>query len=646
MSSSTSADTIKFEGSEDEQTILRYSYGCRQEAYEAKRDRMMLNRINYDTYNLKGDFSHKKAGQSTEFLPKQMMATEQIASFMHQAMIDAGTWFSIDTEEGVQNPKISAHEMTLLTNRQLRKIQFDQVVEDAIKMGLLGSLMIAKVHGEYVERAQYETQIEDGPNGTLKRALYRKKKMVWQARVDLVRQEDYYPDPTGDGLYEMQQIEMDLARVKKLADGQNPIYDMEVVNQIVGGFEDVEQVGKKARETAQNQTFTNLRKRVRIWEFWGTILHPETGEILHENVTWTVANDRYLIRKPTKSPFWHGQSPFVVSPIIRLPKSVWHKALMDGPTALNNALNELFNLQLDAGIMSTWGIRQLRTDWLADETKYSDGIPPGETIEVNANCPPGQKVLEPVQTTVMSPETAATYQATNAEFQQASLTNDLRMGVLPSRQVKATEVVEASQTITSMFTGIAKVVEQNFVVKVLEKLWPTIAQNMNDLDDKEIAALFGPDRALEIHALTNEEIFQETVEGFKYKVFGISETLNKMKSFKALTALLQSIGSSEVLIEEFVKKYDFGRLLDQLMKSLDIDTATLEIPKVEQMAMQMQAGAMQPGATQPGTTPNMQSQIGAAHNEPSQAGGPQPAANSMVPQAKFPPSRALQAQGK
>lgn len=635
----------KFQGSEEDQNILRYSFNCRQEAYEAKRDRMAKNRLNWDTYNLKGDFSHKKAGQSKEFLPKQMMATEQIASFLHQAMIDAGNWFSIDLEEGVDQPLLKSSEMTAITRRQLNKIQFDQLVEDALKMGLLGSLMIAKVHGEYIEKSRYVIEREQRDDGTVKPSLFRKKKQVWQARIDLVRQEDWYPDPTGSGLYEMEQIETDLHLVQKQAQGDFAIYDKSVVDQITGGFEDIEQTSKRARETDQNQTFGSSRKRVRLWEFWGNILDPTTGELLHENVTWTVANDRFLIRKPTKFPFWHGLDPYVVCPILRLPKSVWHKALMDGPTALNNALNEIFNLQLDAGIMSTWGIRQLRTDWLADETKYSDGVPPGETIEVNGSCPPGQKVMEPVQTTTMSPETTATYQATNAEFQQSSLTNDLRMGVLPSRQVKATEVVEASQTITSMFTGIAKIVELNFVTKILEKLWPTIAQHINDLDEKEIEVLFGKERALEIRSLANEDIFAGTVEGFKYKVFGISETLNKMKDFKALTALLQSIGTSEVLIEEFTKKYDFGKLLDKIMKSLNIDTDELEIPEVEQMAMKAQA-AMQQGATQPGTTPNMQSQIPqvGSKSDPSQAGGPQPAAG--VPRSNFPPSRALQAEGR
>lgn len=606
----------------DDAQIIRATYSYREEANVAKRDRMVQNRLNWDTYNLKGDFTHKKRGQSREFLPKQSLAVEQISSFFHQAMLDVGDWWSCDYAKGMKDLKIKPHEIQRLTQRQLEKIHFDEKVEDLLKLGLIGSLAIAKIHGEFVKKPVFYTQSKINDEDKMEHTLYRAEKPCWQAKIDLIRQEDFFPDPTGDGLYLIQQIEMDLQKVKELSRGPHAIYDEEVVNKITGGFEDMEQVARKARETGQNQTFTTYRKRVRLWECWGTIIDPASGEVIHKDVTWTVANDRYLIQKPRPYPFWHGSHPYVYVPIIRTPHGVWHKALMDAPTMLNIAQNESFNLALDAGIMAAFGIRQLRTEWLADETKVADGIPPGETLEVNSMCPPGQKVLESVQTGTLSPEFFQMYNILGSEFNQAAITNDLRMGQVPSRAVKATEVVEASQSITSMFTGLSRVLEQNLIVAILEKLWMTMCQNMDDLDSEEVIALIGKDRAVELAAMSPEERFKQTANGYKFRVFGISLILNKMKDFKKMTSLLQTIAGSQPLMEEFIKKYDMGKLLTELMKSLDIDTVKLELDKVEQQAMMgMQAGGAPPG-------PDMQSQIPqvAGMGNEGNPGGPQPAA--------------------
>jgi hypothetical protein len=158
----------------------------------------------------------------------------------------------------------------------------------------------------------------------------------------------------------------------------------------------------------------------------------------------------------------------------------------------------------------------------------------------------------------------------------------------------------------------------------------TMCQNMDDLDSEEVIALIGKDRAVEIAALSPEERFKQTANGYKFKVFGISLVLNKMKDFKKLTSLLQTIAGSQPLMEEFIKKYDMGKLLTELMKALDIDLENLEISKVEQEAMaKMKAGA-QGGA--PGA-PNMQSQIPqvAGMGGEGNPGGPQPAQAGGMP---------------
>lgn len=609
----------------DTQAVLRYTYMSRQEAYEAKRERMFVNRKNFDYFNLRADFSHKKKGQSREFLPKQRLAVLQLVSFIMQAIVDAGDWFMVLEQPGVEEKNaVKAEEIKALLKWALAKVGLAKFIDDSLKSGVLGSLMVCKVGGKWKDSYSYEVQNEVDGEGRVKKALFKNSNPVWEPKLDIERQEDYFPDPRGDGLFDIHQMEIDLHVIKKMAEGEHAIYKKEVVDQIVGGFEDLEQEARKARETGQLMTFHTSRKRCRVWECYGTILDPTTGDIIMENAMWTVVNDRFLVQPPVPNPFWHGEVPCIATPIIRVPHSVWHASPADSMSDLNQAMNELFNLMLDSGLMAAWGIRQIRPEWMADDSKYSDGIAPGETIEANAACPPGGKVLEPVQTSEPNPEATQQYQILSGEFQQSAMTNDLRMGTIPNRDVKATEIVEANQSIGSLMNGIAKVIETDYLLRVLRLLWLTIAQHIRDIDREELVSMFGEDRTNELLAMGAEEIFAATVKGERFKVFGISEMMSKMKDFRKLTALLQTIGGSEVLMEEFIKKYDFGLFLKKIIRALGVDDADLEHPKEEQGAM---AGAA-PGAA-PGAGANVQSQtaqMGSSRMAQTGNGQAQPAA--------------------
>jgi hypothetical protein len=608
-----------------------------KESKMAKTDRMLMNKKNFDSYHLKQDYSHKNKGQSQEFLPNQSMAVEQLVAFFQQALIDLGNWFRVERlpQSKDQDKVIKDSDIEAIVRRQLEKVDFMSFIGDALKSGFLGALMVIKVHGKTVESPRFVAYSD--LEGGKKDKIRREDKKVWQLAVDLIRQADFHVDPTGKGLYRLQEIEMDLHEVEALSQGEDPLYDPAVVAQLSEMASDAERAAEVARETGQNVSSQGYRKVVKVIEGWGTILDAN-GKVLHKNVTWTIANDMHVLSKPKPNPFWHNRSPIMSVPIIRVPHAEWPKALMDAPTALNMANNELYNLIVDGGMMATHGIKQIHTDWLEDEGQVSNGVEIGSTLKVNSQCPPGAKVMERIDTASVARESLDVFNIMKSEFSASALTNDLRMGVMPSRQVKATEVVEASNTITSVFSGLAKVIESN-LEKILELVWMTCAQNMDDLDSSEVKDLIPIERAGAIAQMTSAERFAATVGGFKFKVFGISQTMNKMKDFRKLTAMLQTIATDPVLAEEFQRKYDFTKLLEEIMRSLDIDTSKLELDQSEQEA-RAQASEMPPtGAPAPGAgdSPDMQSQIPQMASR--ETGGPlNDTVQSRIPRAHFPAS--------
>lgn len=568
-----------------EKEIVDWILECRDEADSAKVDRLSRNKNNFDMYHLRHDFSHKESGQSQEILSKQAMAVEQTKAFFQQSLADFGEWWSAEIcyPDAEAAMKVRPHEITKLTDYMLGRANYYSHVGNEVESALLGSLAIAKISGRYISKPKYVAK-KKGRGAGLKRWIEKIDDRAWELKLDIVRQENYYPDPTGDGLYEVEDAFIDYHTAKRMME-EDEDFTQELIERIGSGAPDEsEDDFNRARETGQSTPTESARKKVKLTEYWGDILDKD-GNIAYENVQAIVANDKDLILKPRPNPLWHQGSPYVASPLIEVANSVWHKALMDAPTQHNRALIEMYNLMMDSAVMQVHGISQLRKDWLSNPAQVANGIKPGMALDVNSMCPPGAKALEPLINVIIPPEVFNIFGIVSQEFNASALTTDLRSGITPGRNQSATAIVEQSQTITSVFTGMAKNFENNQITKELELAWKTVAQNWDDIDREVFISLFGAQRGEELYRLPAEEVFASTVNGTRFRVFGITQTLGKAQDFQKLTTLLQTVASSQILMEEFFKKYDLGKLLGEIMTALDIDKHKLEIPQAVQNTM-------------------------------------------------------------
>lgn len=598
--------------------VLRWIMACREEAYQARINRMYLNSRNQDAYMGLQDWSHKQKGQSTEFLPKVAVAAEQFAAFIKKALMQYGDWFQIEQSDNMK-PFITDGQI-----RKLMKLMFDSlpdgpnssknletVISDGAKAGLLESLIILKVYGRNVPYLKYAVEGGDNvvsfPSGSpATKTLKKTKENHWHLCVDLIRSEDYFPDPTGRGLYEIHEVERDYIDVLKMAKAGT--YDLDAVMSIKDeDFSKPESITEKRRPQQRGQNYAippAKRRRTLITEFWGTIINDK-GEEVADSLLATVANKKTLIRRPIDNPLWHGESPFVVAPLIRVPHSVWHKALYDNSSNLNFAINEMFNLMLDGGISAVWGIKQLRQDYLVDPAQVEDGIPQGITLTVKNEMPEGIKVLETVASADPGIMQAGTeiWEILDREFTQASLTNDISLGSLPQRQVKATEIVQANQSNDVTLSSISMDLEINLAEKLLRKSWLTMAQFMDDMSSPDIAMAIGPQASVLLAGLSTAERFILFANGASFKVNGLSATLAAAQDFQKLMAFFQACSQNPVLLRSFITKYSPDRVLAILIKQLNINpddiaaTGDQDLPQItQQIAMFAQMiGGQSPG---------------------------------------------------
>jgi hypothetical protein len=566
---------------DDNLSVIQAVRACFTEADDAKVDRLQQNRINRDAFFGRQDWSQKQDGQSTEFIPKTSTSVEQLAAFIKRGLMKFGDWYSVDLDRSLAQ-QISGGQVRAILNTFFKDLWAGNnqttvlpiVISDAVKVGLLESLMIVKVHGGMMPTRKYAFQRKDVTVKDSEDQLQMEETDEWKLRVDLVRTEDYYPDPTGRGLYEIHKVERDLDEVMQGA--ESGIYDKAAVDLLINtDYKRPEDEERTEWDRNQNETVTpSFRKRVVLTEFWGTLLKQD-GTVAHRNIVCTVANDKILIRPPEPNPFWHQESPFCVSPIIRVPFSVWHKALCDTASSLNIAMNEMFNLILDGGMAAVWGVRQLRIEDLEDPSQVEGGIKQGMTLAVKQTLPHNAKVMEVVAEGNVPNDAMAVYEAVGREYNEAMMTNELKLGNLPGKQVRATEIVEASQSQAITLDGIVADIEF-WIETIVRKSWLTMLQNADDINSSIMESVIDKTVALLLMRASPEERFALFANKAQFRVFGLSSTMAKALDFQKFMSLTQAVSSNPLLFQAYQMRFSAEKSLRYLMTRLNINPDDIE----------------------------------------------------------------------
>lgn len=570
-------------------TVIQQVLTARDQAWDAKYSRMVKNRRNMDAYLGKQDWSYKQDGQSTEFIPKTSVAVEAMGNFIKRGLLKFGPWYSAQTDRSLDQ-LVTGQQLCAILNNFLQDLwdgnntskKFEIVISDAIKMGLLNSVIILKIHGGMAPLRRFrfvpgqrlgDTQEED--------TLEMEEDKQWKLRIDLIPPEDYYPDPSGNGLFEIHSVERDLHEVLDAA--EEGIYDPKVVKQLVDTDYKMPEDEKKSEQDKNQDDFTqpSFRKRVVLDEYWGTLLKSD-GTVAHRNVVCTVANKRFLIRPPEPNPFWHQESPFVAAPIVRIPGSVHHKALFDDAVGLNFALNELFNLILDGGMAAVWGTKQIRIEDMEDPGQVAGGLKQGTTIAVKQTLPHNAKVVEECSTGDVPQDAMAIYEAIDREFNTAVMTNELKLGSMPSKQVRATEIVEVSQSQAITLDGMIADVERTIIDPTLYKSWMCVLQNADDFNPQMMASVTDKVVANMIMRASPEERFALFGGRTQFRTFGLSATMAKALDFQKFMAMMQAVQMNPMLFRAFMMKFSPERALVTIMSKLNINPDDLQQSPEEQ----------------------------------------------------------------
>jgi hypothetical protein len=422
-----------------------------------------------------------------------------------------------------------------------------------------------------------ETQVQTGED------LVMEEGSVWRMLVELVRPMDYFPDPTGRGLYEVHRTRKDLHQV--IEDAEAGHYDPEAVTELVGSYVDYETDYELENETDEPQsTKADFRKEVEILEFWGTILDSD-GHVVHRNCRCAVANKQFLIRKPEPNPYWHQESPFVSVALLRVPFSTFHKALFDYAVRINFSMNELYNLIVDGGIGAVYGNRQVKMSRVENADDFSNGIPQGAVLLVSDEQPDGVPVMLNTPSGIVPPEAMGVYNLMDREFAAATMLSDTARGMTPRKEVSATAVASADQSSSMFFDSIVADLEAG-IRRVLRLAWLTMLQNANDWNAEDVVGCIGPDVAKALAQMSPARRYQTYGQGARFRVSGLSSMLARTREFQKILAALGAMAQSPMLAQVAMTEMSPKKLFYHLLRAVNLDPDDMKITPEEQASLQ------------------------------------------------------------
>jgi len=576
----------------EEKQIVNNSLQLWQEAYEARKPIEVIWQKVYNLYNNQYDFSKKAEWQSKQYLPKISNAVRAIVGFVKKAITQEGDWFTVK----FLNEKFSSYEPVLKRYilYWLNINKFNQIFDEALICGLLSNLMIFKVYwktsqtmeGTTIPQKSIVADIKEEKEKTLKDIVLESlggsfaeaekeflSMYTEELKIAVVDPFDFFIDPTGRYKYVIHRITMDLSDLKEIAEKSN--YNMKVVEQIEEDYRKQEfeykEAVRKGMAITKKPTF---RKQVELWEFWGD-LFDEYGNIIFRNCTWTIANEKYLIRGPIENPFWHKKAPFIWGPIIKRPLSVYHKNFFEDSIGLAFVLTELLNMMIDTNSYATAKAFEIDMDLLYKPEELTTGIYPGKVFKKRgggANLP----LIREISLGQVSPQILRIYQEMDREFQNATGTTEFLLGKPATRgRPTATEVAIKSQQSSAFIEDIASCIEDNVLSPLLKMMAILILQYQRSFDDIRFVEIQEDIKnKMKILAALPDEEKRKLIDIFNFEVKGISGLINKRQNIEKLLNFLEFIMNTPVA--DYI---NFSNVLKQIASLLDLDTEDLLLPE-------------------------------------------------------------------
>jgi hypothetical protein len=515
---------------------------------------------NCNLYWNRYDFSKKADWQSRETMPEVPAFVDRFAAALKEALVGSPNGFYTVTDpadrEGDMTTAIKKICDVWLSicgrNQTGSLLGFPSVFEEQTKLGaLMGMSSVVLWKGDAREG---------------------------RVAVETVDPRNVWLDHTYRNLYRIRRIPIDknqLLMMAKLKDGNGkPIYDLSEIERMTA-YMAADYQYQRGLLTGGNEQIMSTRQEVILDEYLATIVNGE-GKVLADNALCVVANEEFLIRGPEKNPFWHQSDWLTFCPLVDTPLSVYGRTYMEDFGSVAKTFNELTNLILDATRVAALNAYAIVPGMLRNPQQLANGLTPNLLLHLHEGYD-ARAFASKLELGQVPDQVVQIWQALKAELREAADINEVGLGQFaPKGRTSATEITQASESSSALIRSVAQTVEGRWLDPTLDLVWKTGLQHCKK-DDPWMISAVGKDMWGAIWSRRKELVSRPV----SFQARGISMLMQKSRTLKSLLTLLQIVADNDMLMQEFLKVADLGKLVKLLFQLSDIDLSSLQLTERE-----------------------------------------------------------------
>jgi len=580
-----------------DEKIADFFTSVRRQSRDARAYKESIRDEVWDLYNNLQDFSQKADWQAKEVRPKVFMMVESVVGFIQLGLFKLRDWFDvIPINPTNPNNRIKAWIVKQILKFYATRPDFIYEILKAIKWGFLSELFIFKIwEGEetkytvepvFLSEKRRVDKSLDEKLPTIRQKILRRRKVMYAAGDPHM----FYLDYSGKENFVIEEGKMQMNVYEKLV--EDGLLEDHVDELVQDAGQTIQDVKKERRRENVNVPPSTYFKEFLYHEYWGDIV-DEKGKIAFRNVHFIIGQEKYILLKPESITFFDGESPYVIAPCIYVPGSVYHKSLIEPVAGVAKMMSELFCLTLDALFATVLNVFEVDVDRVLNVDDISNGIGPNTVIQKTGP----EKVLDVTQVGKVPGEVFAGLDFLTRILEEDTAITKGMIGVPQTgkRQTKG-EVQQQTEFTVSFFQALIQNIENNFLARVLTKVWYRVLQFPNELSHPKLADLIGEQAASLLNKMTAEERYDVINGDYEIRVTGLSGLIAKREALNNILGFLRIAGRSP----DMMAWVDMQKLLFEILDLLNIDPQTILLPKPRQPL----------NAKQPGMQPNQPGQPG------------------------------------
>lgn len=574
------------------QQLLRCGQAYLLEARNSAYEWQIKAKKAWDMIHGRIDWSHKAKDQSKVHLNRVGLAQEQIKAQVRQGLMNFEDWLVVESDPEFESELMTTGEAKRLVMRGIDRTDPKSKITENIGIAAVENLLATKLMPVVLEKR--------GPGGKVKKELHIEH-VVMNIR-------SYYPDARFETtmpkpLYEIHEVQLNKFQVMEMAADvptKEKPYRMEVVKRLQPKRRTEEQKESQDRGNDVLQDATGRRQIVVLHECYGTFV-DDMGAIMKwkrkdgsefdlRDVRFTMANEGEIVEDPEPIQYWDGESPFVVTQLLKTNVNMYGKSLLAPGVDTNRAEDELINAAIDAGLKEGYNVNILKLHGLADPRQAAGGIKYGMTLLQNNQLAPGEKLLDTVTTGQVPQGLLSVLDRVHSAGAENMRLNEISLtGQLQSKQTRATEIVASGQTIQGLFEAIVGDLEDVYIEKYARKTFLMMLQHAKFLSDKDFQYIFYANdtriQAFKEALKKPRALFDELANTFEFKGKGVRSLAANAHQAQAIVQLFGFITSNPVILQVFERRgLDVSMMLDDVMKGFHLDMQRYYNPKTADFA--------------------------------------------------------------